>query len=179
MQRHVWHAMRRGMAGSGHVLTCFARSRRRHAGSFQLLSPRSSMATSPAAKPPAAARCPCCCRSGNGDLWFGQLVALVDTSRNLDTRAAAPDAYQWAYLRWFQNAPETKASRLLGMTRLGWATHRRPPPGGGRGRVEMPYHDLVPCADIVDPVFLQPDVPLSATLPAGEPEFFFYNHRVR
>ncbi len=48
----------------------------------------------------------------------------------------------------------------------------------GKGRVEMPYYDLVPYADIVDPVCLQPDVPLSDTY-TDDPTHFHYNHHVR
>lgn len=45
----------------------------------------------------------------------------------------------------------------------------------------MPHHDLVRCADIIDRVFLQPEVQdISEPLPdAWEAEVCFYNHHMR
>ena len=61
------------------------------------------------------------------------------------------------------------------MTRLRWSKQRRPAAeyGGGRGRVLAAYTDLVPLADIIGPVCLQPDAS------AEDAPHFLYNHYVR
>jgi hypothetical protein len=49
------------------------------------------------------------CRSGkDGVIWFGQLLALVDTTRRGDS--CLPE-HQWAYV--LENTPETRVSRVL------------------------------------------------------------------
>ena len=110
------------------------------------------------------------CRGQHGVTWFGQLVALVDTASSSASRVTAN---QWAFVRWLTNAPESGASKLLQMTRLRWCSHSRRPPGGGPRQL-MPYYDLVPLADIIDPVCLVPD-----ETGAGSEGHFFYNHFVR
>lgn len=55
------------------------------------------------------------------------------------------------------------------MTRLRWSKQSRKHDdvyGHGAGRVLMDYTDLVPLADIIDPIFVQPD--------AGDEGHFFY-----
>lgn len=60
----------------------------------------------------------------------------------------------WAFVRWLENAPEMRASRLLHMTRLTWCSHLRSV--GGR-RERAPYYDLVQLAAIAGPVCIVPD----------------------
>ena len=57
-------------------------------------------------------------RSGKGsELWFGRMVAFVDTSTSPERRK--PENL-WAFVRWCETASGTAASRLLGMVRLRW-----------------------------------------------------------
>ncbi len=60
------------------------------------------------------------------------------------------------------------------MTRLRWCQQQRPADhyGGVAGQKEVDYTDLVPLADTIGPVFLQPDASASIS-------HFFYNHYVR
>ena len=110
-------------------------------------------------------------RSGAGGLWFGQLVALVDTAASHAARAE-DGSNLWAFVRWLENAPETRGSRLLGMTRLRWCSHSR---RCGDGRREMaPYYDLVQLAAIAGPISIVPD-----ETPGASGGHFFYNHFVR
>ncbi len=49
--------------------------------------------------------------AAEGILWFGQLVALMDTAASHHIQAE-DGAYQWAFVRCLENAPETRASWL-------------------------------------------------------------------
>lgn len=109
-------------------------------------------------------------RSEAGGLWFGKLVALVNTAASPGARAAE-GSNLWAFVRWLKNAAETRDSRLLGMTRLCWCEHSRRIDGR---RETVPYYDLVQLAAIVGPVCIVPD-----ETPAGSEGVFFYNHFVR
>eukprot|EP00887_Chlorella_sp_A99_P006002 scaffold27.g6002.t1 len=91
-------------------------------------------------------------------IWFGQLVAFVVV------RGAPAHQQDWAFVRWFEGAAVTPASRSLRMTRLRWCNH-------DHGSRLMPFYDLVPLADVREPVFIQPD-----PVHAG---YFHYNHFVR
>lgn len=51
-------------------------------------------------------------RGKSGELWFGRLVALVQTG------ARQADSSQWAYVRWLEQAGPTTARKALEMVRL-------------------------------------------------------------
>lgn len=96
-------------------------------------------------------------------MWIGQLVAFVVTRRNTGLKD------EWAFVRWFEEAPHSELTSRLDMTRLRWCKHDRQVAGGRSIRTD--YYDLVPVKDIIEPVFIQPD-PTS-------PGLFFFNHHVR
>jgi hypothetical protein len=156
-----WVAVRCGSNRGGGPLA--AGAGRRGAPSQRNAPPRPS-----ASRPPAWPRAPR--RSAAGGLWFGQLVALVDTAASHAARAE-DGSNLWAFVRWLENAPETRASRLLRLTRLRWCDHSRRL--GGRREV-VPYYDLVQLAAIAGPVCIVPD-----ESPAASEGHFFYNHFVR
>ncbi|EFN52605.1 expressed protein [Chlorella variabilis] len=90
-------------------------------------------------------------RGKSGELWFGRLVALVQTG------ARQADSSQWAYVRWLEQAGPTTARKALEML--------------------LPFYDLIPLGDIIEPVFLQHD--RSSSADDEQKVRWYYNHFVR
>lgn len=105
-------------------------------------------------------------RSKDGDIWFGRVVAFVRTPYD---PAVEQGTTEWAYVRWFEQAPHTSITRLTRMARLRWSLHMQ---SVGSGPEELsPWYDLVRLRAVIEPVFLQPD--------PTEDCHFFFNHHVR
>ena len=86
------------------------------------------------------------------ELLFGGMVAFVDTSASPERRK--PENL-CASVRWYKTESETANSKLLKKTRWCYQLPNAAGARRSRGRTRVPYFDLVPLADIVDPVFLQ------------------------
>lgn len=71
---------------------------------------------------------------------------------------------EWAYVRWLSPADHSPATEHLRMPRLRWSTQMR-------RSVRVPWTDLVPLADLIEPVLIQAD--------ESAPGYFFYNPHAR
>lgn len=97
-------------------------------------------------------------------MWIGRVEAFLSFKGHGN----------WAFVRWFEEAPQSQRTAPLGLMRLRWCYHERTVPGTSR-RGQVPFYDLVQLSHVVEPVFVQEDRSLRGEASAH----FFYNHRVR